>query len=384
MPRTPRRRTSAPRPRRTWRACCATRRSRRTACVSEAEAVLERKTAEAEEAAARIRRQADEMLQQARIDADADAEQGRERGREMVTEAQRVRERMLRDLVRRRKTLSQQIEQLNAGRERLIEAYAVVRQALDTATNELDIVLPEAKVAADNALQRAIDVRHAQRSTKTWRRCRSSYVSRSHPLVSRLPRRPRAAVAATDVERRRSKSRMPAIAGRRRHRAHRGGRPRRLPRAPGARSGRGAPLERRQRDRAVPRRGGARAGPRRRRRRRRPRRPSPPSRTTPPSNRRRPSTIRTAWPARRPGWPTCSPGSSTRRRRTSSTARPPPASSPPTPRPAADDQVDPDADELPLAERYALVVRELERSLARHVKRELVRRAERDARRGPS
>ena len=97
------------------------------------------------------------MLQQARIDADADAEQGRERGREMVTEAQRVRERMLRDLVRRRKTLSQQIEQLNAGRERLIEAYAVVRQALDTATNELDIVLPEAKIAADKALQRAID-----------------------------------------------------------------------------------------------------------------------------------------------------------------------------------------------------------------------------------
>ena len=119
--------------------------------------MLERKTAEAEEAAARIRRQADEMLQQARIDADADAEQGRERGREMVTEAQRVRERMLRDLVRRRKTLSQQIEQLNAGRERLIEAYAVVRQALDAATNELDIVLPEAKIAADKALQRAID-----------------------------------------------------------------------------------------------------------------------------------------------------------------------------------------------------------------------------------
>jgi cell division septum initiation protein DivIVA len=123
----------------------------------EAEAVLERKTAEAEEAAARIRSQAEEVLQQARIDADADAEQGRERGREMVTEAQRVRERMLRDLVRRRKTLRQQIEQLNAGRERLIEAYAVVRQALDAATNELDIVLPEAKIAADKALQRAVE-----------------------------------------------------------------------------------------------------------------------------------------------------------------------------------------------------------------------------------
>ena len=39
--------------------------------------------------------------------------------------------------------------------------------------------------------------------------------------------------------------------------------------------------------------------------------------------------------------------------------------------PGSDDQVDPDAGELPLAERCALVVRELERSLARHVKREL-------------
>jgi hypothetical protein len=123
----------------------------------EAEAVLERKTAEAAEVAAKMRAQAEEILQQARIDADADAEQGRQRGREMVAEAQRVRERMLRDLVRRRKTLRQQIEQLNAGRERLIEAYAVVRAALDTATNELDIVLPEAKVRADQALQRAIE-----------------------------------------------------------------------------------------------------------------------------------------------------------------------------------------------------------------------------------
>ena len=101
------------------------------------------------------------MLQQARIDADADAEQGRQQGREMVAEAQRVRERMLRDLVRRRKTLRQQIEQLNAGRERLIEAYAVVRRRLETATNELDIVLPEAKVAADHRVAARHRVGHA-------------------------------------------------------------------------------------------------------------------------------------------------------------------------------------------------------------------------------
>lgn len=123
----------------------------------QAEEVLRERTAEAEEASARIRRQADETLQQARIDADADAEQGRARGRELVAEAQRLREKVLRDLVRRRKTLAQQIEQLNAGRERLIEAYVVVRDALDATTGELDIVLPEAKARADLALQRAID-----------------------------------------------------------------------------------------------------------------------------------------------------------------------------------------------------------------------------------
>jgi cell division septum initiation protein DivIVA len=123
----------------------------------EADEVLEHAIAEAERITTKARDEVDDMLQQARIDADADAEAGRQRGREMVTEAQRVRERTLRDLARRRKTLRQQIEQLNAGRERLVEAYAVVRETFEIATNELDIVLPEAKVAADLALQRAIE-----------------------------------------------------------------------------------------------------------------------------------------------------------------------------------------------------------------------------------
>ena len=84
-----------------------------------------------------------------------------------------------------------------------------------------------------------------------------------------------------------------------------------------------------------------------------------------------PRRLRTAWPAPRPGWPTCSPGSSTRpatdELHGEAAARLIPTDAPP----GDDDQVAPDADELPLAERYALVVRELERSLARHVKREL-------------
>ncbi len=123
----------------------------------DAEAVLEQKTKEAEEAAAAIRAEGDGLIQRARADAEAATEAAQQRGREMVTEAQRVRERVLRDLVRRRKTLREQIEQLQAGRDRLIKAFAVVRSTIEVATEELDIVLPEAKAAADEALQRAIE-----------------------------------------------------------------------------------------------------------------------------------------------------------------------------------------------------------------------------------
>ena len=212
----------------------------------EADEVLERKTAEAEEASARIRRQAEEMLQQARIDADADAEQGRERGREMVTEAQRVRERMLRDLVRRRKTLRQQIEQLNAGRERLIEAYVVVREALDTATNELDIVLPEAKVAADIALQRAIESDTATLDEDMAALSTELHEPAIAPLGAGSEAEPSRSRGPTDASRRAGGSRRCPGAARRRRRAHRGGRPRRLPRAPGPRPGRRTPFERRR------------------------------------------------------------------------------------------------------------------------------------------
>jgi DivIVA domain-containing protein len=123
----------------------------------DADSILQRRTAEAEEAAAAIRRQADEVLQQARVEAEGEAEAGRQRGREMVVEAQRVRERMLRDLARRRKLLRQQIEQLQAGRGRLMAAYDVVRDTLDTATEELRVAVPEAKLAAEAAALRAAE-----------------------------------------------------------------------------------------------------------------------------------------------------------------------------------------------------------------------------------
>ena len=72
----------------------------------------------------------------------------------MVAEAQAVRERVLRDLAVRRKRARQQVEKLNAGRERLLEAYDVVRRTVGEATDELTTSLADARLAADAAARR--------------------------------------------------------------------------------------------------------------------------------------------------------------------------------------------------------------------------------------
>src|SRR5919198_1463926 len=78
--------------------------------------------------------------------AEAEIEAARSRGKEMVGEAQAVRERLLTDLARRRRIGQTQVEQLRAGRERLIEAYRVVRRTLDEVTEELSVAEAEARL----------------------------------------------------------------------------------------------------------------------------------------------------------------------------------------------------------------------------------------------
>ena len=114
----------------------------------EAESLLARRTKEAEETAAEIRAEAQR-------EAEAQIEKAKAEGREMVAEAQAVRERILRDLVRRRRVAHQHLEQLRAGRERLLEAYRVVRSTLDEATRELSVAEVEARAAATTAALRA-------------------------------------------------------------------------------------------------------------------------------------------------------------------------------------------------------------------------------------
>ena len=136
--------------------------------TAEAEAVAAGIRAAAEEAARLLRAEADGALERAREEAKthlaqagdesaAVLETAREQGREMVAEASAVRERVLRDLSERRKRARQQVEKLNAGRERLLQAYELVRRTTDEATNELSVSIIDARVAANAAARRVED-----------------------------------------------------------------------------------------------------------------------------------------------------------------------------------------------------------------------------------
>jgi DivIVA domain-containing protein len=131
----------------------------------EAEAEVDLRRAEGRDLVDVMRREAEAereaMLadgERARAEAEATAEQiraaAREQGRRLVGEAQTVRERMLGDLARRRRTAREQLERLNAARERLLAAYEVVKRTVDEATSELTVALPEAKVASEVAMRR--------------------------------------------------------------------------------------------------------------------------------------------------------------------------------------------------------------------------------------
>ena len=110
---------------------------------------VELEALKAEAAGELDRRQAEgaEQINEIRRSAQAEAD-------ELVDEAQVVRRRLLGDLARRRRAAREQLERLNAARERLLAAYDVVRRTVDEATSELTVALPEAKLAGDSASRR--------------------------------------------------------------------------------------------------------------------------------------------------------------------------------------------------------------------------------------
>ena len=120
---------------------------------TEAETTAKQRTEEAETTAVRLREQAladaERMRDTARQQAEAIRSQVEAERKAVVEAAQTTRERILADLSRRRRVASTQIEQLRAGRERLLEAYRVVRATLDEVTEELSRVDGEARAAAE-------------------------------------------------------------------------------------------------------------------------------------------------------------------------------------------------------------------------------------------
>ena len=121
--------------------------------VAEAESLLSERATEAESVAREVREhalaEADHLRDLAQQQASAITVDAEKKSVEAIQGAQAIRERILSDLARRRKLGSIQVEQLRAGRERLLDAYLIVRRTLDEVTDELQRADAEARAAAD-------------------------------------------------------------------------------------------------------------------------------------------------------------------------------------------------------------------------------------------
>ena len=78
----------------------------------------------------------------------------RDQARAMISEARAVRERILTDLAKRRRTAHVQLEQLRVGREKLLETMREARRVVDVATADLLHAETEARLAAESAGRR--------------------------------------------------------------------------------------------------------------------------------------------------------------------------------------------------------------------------------------
>ncbi len=109
----------------------------------EADTLMARRVDEADGVSASLRQSAEAdaraVRDQAQAEAEAAIQAARSHGKEMVAEARAVRERMLGDLARRRRVAEVQLEQLRVARERLVQAYDVVRHTLEEVTAELAV-----------------------------------------------------------------------------------------------------------------------------------------------------------------------------------------------------------------------------------------------------
>ena len=125
---------------------------------ADAERVLADRVTEAEAEANAIRQAAEAdalgVRRRAQEQADRALERSRQQSKDMANEVQGLRNRVMSDLMRRRRSALMQVEQLQAGRDRLLEAYRVVRRTLDEATDSLERAEADARAAAEAAAHR--------------------------------------------------------------------------------------------------------------------------------------------------------------------------------------------------------------------------------------
>jgi DivIVA domain-containing protein len=139
--------------------------------LEEATTALATATAGAEQAAnailERARQEAAELLQKATEDADSIRHKAEKEHQLTIEGANATRDKILEDLSRRRRVATVQIEQLRAGRERLIESYAMVRRTLEDVQSELSRADAEARAAADDVGRRLRDQTDVELSEDT-------------------------------------------------------------------------------------------------------------------------------------------------------------------------------------------------------------------------
>ncbi len=114
-----------------------------------AQARVDELNVEADKIAAESENAANIARAEATAAADLATREVRDEARMMVAEARAVREKILTDLVRRRRAARQQIDQARAARDRLLRSLEEVKRELDEATNELHRAVPEARAAMD-------------------------------------------------------------------------------------------------------------------------------------------------------------------------------------------------------------------------------------------
>ena len=119
--------------------------------LAETEAELAERTLAVDVELAERRAEAEAEVAALVAEGEADRDEGRSAGRSMVAEAQVVRERILGDLAKRRQSGRRELEQIRAGRDRLLGAFNVANEELAGLLEELKLSLPEARAAAQRA-----------------------------------------------------------------------------------------------------------------------------------------------------------------------------------------------------------------------------------------